>query len=240
MHIFYKEDLSQQTVTLSEEESKHCVKVLRMVEGDVVTLTDGTGKQVTAKITAAHAKKCVVEVIEEITHQPNKKYYLHLLVAPTKNAERTEWFVEKATELGIDEITFIETTNSERTKINMERCLKVAISAMKQSKQWYLPKINNLVLFDKLPQTDTLATLKYIAWCRANTEHTLVKMLSNKTPFEQTHIQIFIGPEGDFTEQEITKAQQYGYVPISLGNTILRTETAAVYVCAAIRAVLGE
>lgn len=239
MHIFYKEDLSQQTLILSEEESKHCVRVLRMVAGNVITLTDGAGKQVTAKVATAHPKQCVVEIIDTITHQPNKNYYLHLLVAPTKNAERTEWFIEKATELGINEITFIETTNSERAKINMERCLKVAISAMKQSKQWYLPKINNLVLFDKLPQNDSLVTLKYIAWCKAKHGHTIKKMLSNHIINHQIHVQIIIGPEGDFTEQEITKAQQNGYTPISLGNTILRTETAAVYVTSAIRALAG-
>jgi 16S rRNA (uracil1498-N3)-methyltransferase len=158
------------------------------------------------------------------------------VVAPTKNFDRMEWFIEKATEAGIDEITFVETANSERAKVNLERCEKIAVSAMKQSKQWYLPKINALQKFtDVIKQV--LPGDKLIAWCEVDSTALINQKISQLT---SNHITILIGPEGDFTEAEVKIAQQHHFIPISLGKTILRTETAALYACFTVKAILTK
>lgn len=238
MHVFFQPDLASDSLWLSEEESKHCIRVLRLQLGDHVYLADGRGVEAKATIAEANPKKCLLTINSRTQHQPNRNYYLHIAVAPTKSADRIEWFIEKATEAGIDEITFIETTNSERAKVNLERCQKVAISAMKQSKQWFLPKINPLVsLKNHLNVLDNHAinSLRYMAWCEQDQQQTLPFLVAQSLPFKQTEAHILIGPEGDFTQAEVQLAKQIQFKPVSLGASILRTETAALYACMAFK-----
>lgn len=236
MHVFYKEDIHQTPLVLDEEESKHCVRVLRMEIGAELYLADGKGQVARAVITDANPKKCVVAIQEIQTHPKSRNYKLHIAVAPTKNFDRMEWFIEKATECGIDEITFIETANSERNKINHERCLKIAISAMKQSKQWHLPIIHSIQKFNAFCSTLPADTLKLIAWCEIPQTEWLSRVVQHHMPHDLT---VLIGPEGDFTKNEVDTAIQAGCVPVSLGSTILRTETAALFACMSAKTILG-
>lgn len=239
MHVFYQTDLSQNQIVLSEDESKHCVRVLRLKKGDEVDLADGKGTHAKAVIVDDHPKKCVLQITQSTQHtqatSSGRNYYLHMVVAPTKNFDRMEWFIEKATEAGIDEITFIETENSERAKVNLERCEKIAISAMKQSKQWYLPKINALQKFTDVIKQDILGD-KFMAWCE--TDNTA--LINQQIKPTSNRITVLIGPEGDFTEAEVKLAQQHHFIPVSLGKTILRTETAALYACFTVKAILTK
>lgn len=237
MHISFQPDLSQDEITLSEEESKHCIRVLRMKSGDDLFLTDGKGMQCTGKITSEHPKHATIKIISRDQQERTRPYHLHIAISPTKNMERIEWFVEKATECGIDEISFIETSHTERVKVNMERVMKVAISAMKQSRQWYLPDIhpiNSLSDFIKdLPPLQKNES-RFIAWCENDKTISLNKIL-NTSPTE--NIMILIGPEGDFNAHEISLGQHHHFQPVSLGNSILRTETAGLYACMAVKAI---
>ncbi len=234
MHVFYQSDLSPEEICLSEEESKHCVRVLRLKVGDEVHLADGKGGHVLAAVKEDHPKRCLLRIVKRIHEPQPRSYYLHMMVAPTKNTERLEWFIEKATEAGIDKITFIETTNSERSKVNMERCKKIAISAMKQSKQWWLPEIVAPVKLESVLKSLETNTLKLIGWCNSDKSITLSSQVLKNA---ETIVDILIGPEGDFTPQEIEQAQKSGFIPVSLGANILRTETAALYACMAVKAI---
>jgi 16S rRNA (uracil1498-N3)-methyltransferase len=239
MHVFYQKDLSQNQIVLSEDESKHCVRVLRLKNDDEVDLADGKGTHAKAVIVDDHPKKCVLQITQSTLHtqvtSSGRNYYLHMLVAPTKNFDRMEWFIEKATEAGIDEITFIETENSERAKVNLERCEKIAVSAMKQSKQWFLPKINTLKKFTDVIKQE-LPGDKFMAWCETNN----TALINQQIKPTNNHINILIGPEGDFTQAEVQLAQQHHFIPVSLGKTILRSETAALYACFTVKAILTK
>lgn len=230
MQVFFQPDLTQHSVTLSEEESKHCIRVLRMNTGDRIHLADGKGGHAIAVITDNHPKKCVLEIVEREECTPLRSYSLHMMVAPAKNFDRMEWFIEKATEAGIDEITFIETRNSERSKVNLDRCEKIAISAMKQSKQWWLPKINPVVKFDQALAGLPADSLKLMAWCE-----TREPLLRDALDVTTRAVTLLIGPEGDFTADEVKLAATHGFKPVSLGKSILRTETAALYACMAVK-----
>lgn len=232
MHVFFQPHITDTFVTLSEDESKHCVRVLRMQKGDRVHLADGRGMHAVATISDDNPKKCVLEIVERTVVEKFHSYYLHIVIAPTKNFDRMEWFIEKATEAGIDEITFIETANSERSKINPERCEKIAISAMKQSKQWWLPKLNGIIQLKDVVSTAGQDTLKLVAWCEADQDSQLQKILPGNP---QTNITFLIGPEGDFTDKEIALTTASGFIPVSLGKSILRTETAALFACMAVK-----
>jgi 16S rRNA (uracil1498-N3)-methyltransferase len=235
MHVFYQPDLSSDEILLNEEESKHCIRVLRMKKGDEVHLADGKGTHAVATIAEDNPKKCLLNIqIRNLTSQI-RNYKLHIIVAPTKNFDRIEWFIEKAVEAGIDEISFIECENSERAKVNMERCEKIAISAMKQSKQWWLPKVNGVIKLNELIKSNIIEGSKFMAWCE--TDQT--KLLNHQIPLFHHQITILIGPEGDFTKEEVELATQAGFVPVSLGESILRTETAALYACMAVKALLS-
>lgn len=223
MQLFFNPDInsSDTTFTFDREESRHIVKVLRKKEGDVIYLTNGKGSLFTAEITFAADKKCVVEITDETTSEP-LPYYLHLAVAPTKMNDRYEWFLEKATEIGISEITPLICEHSERTVFKAERFEKILQSAMKQSLQYYLPKLNEPTSFKDFMNTAHDGAL-FIAHC----EETDKKLLKNELQPQQKTI-ILIGPEGDFSTKEIELALQQKYTPVSLGNTRLRTETAAI------------
>lgn len=217
---------------LNEDESLHCVKVLRHKVGDVIQVIDGKGTRAVGTIQAAHAKQCAVLLTEKETVAISRNYNLHIAIAPTKNMERIEWFVEKAVEIGIDEISFIKCKNSERTVVKDERVLKVAESAVKQSQQAYIPKLNPLVDFKDFVKSVN-ADVKLIAHCEKDVKEHLKKYIDGKKSYT-----VLIGPEGDFTKDEISLALSLNYQPVALGESRLRTETAGLYVCGAL-AVLG-
>lgn len=220
MHVFYTPDI-QTHPELPEEEAQHCIRVLRLNAGDEITLTDGRGNFYRAEITAATNKRCLVKVIETMPQDPLWQGHLHIAMAPTKNMDRNEWFAEKATEVGIDELTFLNCRFSERRVIKTERIEKILISAIKQSLKARLPKLNEMTDFDKFIAQD-FSGQKFIAHCYEG-EKPLLKEVAK--PGEDTLI--LIGPEGDFSEEEVAKAIGNGFKPISLGKSRLRTETAA-------------
>lgn len=228
MQLFYNPSLSETSneVLFEKEESRHMIKVLRMREGDRIKLTDGKGSFFEAEITQANPKGCSAKIL---IHQPQKplSYFLHLAVAPTKLNDRYEWFLEKATEIGISEITPIICDHSERKTIKMERYEKIIQSAMKQSLKSYLPVLNEPTSFKQfIEEQVSLQNSKYIAHCEENDKKSLKSVLA---PNQNTTI--LIGPEGDFSPQEITLAIKEGYIPVSLGTSRLRTETAAIVAC---------
>lgn len=237
MHIFFQSDLTQNEIFLNEEESKHCVRVLRMKKGDEVELIDGKGTSAIAKIIDDNPKRCLLKIINRKSQIVNRKYHLHIAIAPTKNFDRMEWFIEKAVEVGIDEISFIECKNSERVKVNMQRCEKVAISAMKQSKQFWLPKLNDVIPYGKIFDNSDLrnyaiSQFRFIAICETDIKQTLHHFIPSSPHLQK--ITIFIGPEGDFTKEEVELSIQNNFKTVSFGENRLRTETAALYACMAI------
>lgn len=227
MQLFYLENLNTDTFQFSEEESKHCIKVLRKKLGDPINLIDGKGTSAVAEIVSDNPKRCEGKILNRQFFPKNRNYQLHVGIAPTKSFDRMEWFIEKSIEIGIDEITFLETENSERSTINLERCEKIAISAIKQSKQYYLPTINPILSLSKFYQLhQNRAANKFIAWCEAPQTNNLFQAIQ---PHHSSNNILLIGPEGDFTSQEANQAMQSGFLPISMGSNILRTETAAIF-----------
>jgi len=224
MSLFYVPALSSGFV-LPEEESQHAVKVLRMQVGDTLTVVDGAGGFYKARITNPHPKHCAFEITDTILEYGKRNYRLHIAIAPTKNIERLEWFIEKATEIGIDEITPIVCRFSERKVIKAERLEKIIVSAAKQSVKAYFPKLNPLCTFDELIKT-CQASQKFIAHCYEEDKRLLQTEIQ---PSED--VLILIGPEGDFSKEEVQKALSLGFIPVSLGNSRLRTETAGVVAC---------
>lgn len=225
MHISFLPDIINGERTLSESESKHLIRVLRKKNDDLFQIIDGIGGVYTVKITDDNPKQCAFEIVSQVDNYLQKNYNLHIAIAPTKNNDRLEWFLEKATEIGIDTITPIICDHSERTKIKDERLHKIIISAMKQSKQAYLPKLNPLVSFEKFIEDADGNASKFIAHCEENKKETLFHQqdLSNAI--------ILIGPEGDFSKNEIETAIKSDFKPVSLGESRLRTETAGIVAC---------
>jgi 16S rRNA (uracil1498-N3)-methyltransferase len=204
---------------LNPEESFHCAKVLRQKAGEAVELIDGKGNFYEGQLTRIHEKQCEAEITSGPFIQQSRPYQLHLAIAPTKNIDRTEWMLEKAVEIGIDEVSFIRCRNSERTVLKHDRMQKIAESAVKQSKQALIPVINDLRKFDEL--LETKADLKLIAYC-GDAEKSELRRLS----FDGKKVLILIGPEGDFSREELVAALSKGFQVVSLGNSRLRTETA--------------
>lgn len=212
---------------LNEDESLHCVKVLRHKVGDVIQVIDGNGTRAIGKIEAAHAKQCAVSLTEKEVVTQSRNYKLHIAIAPTKNIERIEWFVEKAVEIGIDEISFIKCKNSERTVIKDDRLKKVAEAAVKQSQQAFIPKLNSLVDYKEFIKNNT-SDVKLIAHCEKESKQHIKQYVTTNKSFT-----ILIGPEGDFTKDEIALALSNSYLPVALGESRLRTETAGLFTCGA-------
>lgn len=225
MHIFYTPDLSGNSYTLDETESKHCVRVLRLEQGDKIILVDGRGGMFTAEIVEANPKRCAVKVIKSEVNSGQRNFSVHIAIAPTKNIERIEWFLEKATEIGIDRITPLLCRFSERKEIKNDRMEKVMISAMKQSLKARLPQLDSLTKFNDFI-AQPFNGQKFIAHCDDQHRDLLKKMIA-----PQQKYLILIGPEGDFSAEEIEKALQAGFQPVSLGESRLRTETAGVVAC---------
>ncbi|QRM90093.1 16S rRNA (uracil(1498)-N(3))-methyltransferase [Lacinutrix sp. WUR7] len=226
MQLFYNPDITENTTEFSfnKEESKHIVKVLRKSVDQTLQITNGNGWLFTAQIIVADIKNCVVHIMDKKL-QAKKNYNLHLAVAPTKMNDRYEWFLEKATEIGIDSITPIICDHSERKIIKPERFEKIIQSATKQSLNCYLPKLNPAIAFKDFIKQDFSGNL-FIAHC----EETDRKSLKNELKAKQD-ITILIGPEGDFSVKEIEQALQSHFIPVTLGETRLRTETAAIVAC---------
>ena len=225
MQLFFTPDIEphHQTFMLSEEESKHAIRVLRLSEGAKIHLIDGRGGLYETEIIDPHVKRTTLRVLSVQTNYGKSTYEIHMAVAPTKNIDRIEWFLEKATEIGLSSYTPVICEHSERKDVKVERLEKVAIAAMKQSLKAYLPKINPAISFSKfldLYNDDTFS--KGIAHC-IDTE----KKYINATFIAGGKYLLLIGPEGDFSEKEISQAIDAGFIPLSLGEARLRTETAA-------------
>lgn len=225
MNLFYTPDVSGEFYELSEEESKHCSKVLRLQAGDLVYLIDGRGGFYTAKITSPHPKRTGLQITEIRRDYGKRNHYLHIAIAPTKNIERLEWFLEKATEIGIDEITPIICERSERKEIKPERLNKVITSAVKQSIKAYHPVLNDAVKFKSFISANRTEQ-KFIAHCIEDQKASL----KDKVDVNGQYL-ILIGPEGDFSPSEISAAKDEGFIPVTLGESRLRTETAALEAC---------
>ncbi|WP_158829693.1 16S rRNA (uracil(1498)-N(3))-methyltransferase [Mucilaginibacter lacusdianchii] len=228
MQIFYTPDINPQAAvyTLTEEESKHAVRVLRLAAQDIIQLVDGRGGFYTARILEAHPKKTQLQITEVQQQYGKRDHYLHIAVAPTKNIERLEWFLEKATEIGIDEISLILCQRSERKEAKTDRLNKIITSAVKQSLKAYHPQLNSLTPFSKMVQSYHEGQ-KFIAHCLPGKDKV---SLASQLELQGSCL-ILIGPEGDFTEKEIAEALQNGFKPITLGESRLRTETAALEAC---------
>lgn len=229
MYLFYTPNILT-SHCLSEEESGHCVRVLRYRMGDEILLTDGLGTTYTARITNPHPKHCEFEVIGQERQERSHSFHLHIAIAPTKNIERLEWMVEKCTEIGVDEITPLLCRFSERKALRIDRLEKIMLSAAKQSLTPYLPKLHELTDFqsfmlqcagDAYVDTD-----KFVAHCYKEEKHLLKDLI-----VRGRDVLVLIGPEGDFSEREVEMALATGFKAVSLGNSRLRTETAGVVAC---------
>jgi 16S rRNA (uracil1498-N3)-methyltransferase len=231
MHQFYIPELVQtdKSITFNEDESKHACKVLRLKNGELIWILNGQGLSCEAEIIESHPKRCQVE-IKSSSFEEKSPYHIHVAIAPTKNIDRLEWFIEKTTELGITEISLFFSKNSERKNVKIDRIEKILVSAMKQSQRKYLPKLN---IFDSLNDFFEAYKTGAIAHCHSGNKMNL----KNHLQINQNY-PILIGPEGDFTSQEVEKALNIGFDPITLGKNRLRTETAGLYACMLAKTIL--
>ncbi len=225
MQLFYVTGIEGNACVLGEEESWHCVRVLRLNVGALIDITDGLGKFYQGRLAKVHHKGCLVEIVKVTAREHRRPWRLHVAMAPTKNIERFEWFLEKATEIGVDEIGILLCEHSERKVVKQQRLEKVLVAAMKQSLKCWLPKLNepvNFKNFVKQPFTGQ----KMIAWCETGLESELPDLYQ-----KGSDVLVLIGPEGDFSKAEVDLALQSGFIPVSLGDSRLRTETAGIVCC---------
>lgn len=225
--MFYSPDILVRQ-ELPAEEAAHCARVLRMTEGEHIQITDGCGNFYEAELTLVSPKRCLFRILTQETPLPLWKGHLHIAMAPTKNMDRVEWFAEKATEIGFDELTFLNCRFSERKVVKNERVDKILVSAVKQSLKPVKPVLNEMVDFARFVRQER-AGQKFIAHCYDDLgdEKPLLKQVV--MPGEDALV--MIGPEGDFSREEVQLAIQCGFKPISLGRSRLRTETAALVAC---------
>jgi 16S rRNA (uracil1498-N3)-methyltransferase len=230
VHRFYIPSISGDTCKLSEEESKHCIRVLRLAQNDTVEITDGKGNRFNALIEDAHPKACVLRITEH-RKEDAPSWELLIAIAPTKNIARMEWLVEKLTEIGFTKLIPIECHTSERTVLKTERLKKIAIEAMKQSGRVYLPEIEELTSFeDLINKSNLFKGAKFIPHCNNSDRRTLSSMYKRGE-----NALLLIGPEGDFTKEEIQLALENGFIPLNLNEHTLRTETAALVAAIAVK-----
>ncbi|HXK82297.1 MAG TPA: 16S rRNA (uracil(1498)-N(3))-methyltransferase [Bacteroidales bacterium] len=223
MQWFYSESKELNgNITLSYSESHHCTRVLRMQNGNNLVCTDGKGNYYECEIIDINPRSTVLKVLKHEKDFGKRPYTLHIAIAPTKNNVRMEWFLEKSTEIGITEVTPILCTHSERKVIKPDRFRRVIESAMKQSQQTYLPKLNEMISFEQFVNNN-ISGKKYIAYCEE-----IPAIHLNKTLCTDSEILVMIGPEGDFSKEEVKLATENGFIPVGLGNTRLRTETAGI------------
>lgn len=226
MQLFYAPEICPPDHTLNEEESKHCIRVLRLACGDELHLTDGRGTLYRCRIVTADPRRCRVEVVDSVSEFERLPYRLTMAVAPTKNADRFEWFLEKATEVGVTEFIPLETAHSERHVFKPERASKVITAAMKQSLKAYRPHLQGLTSFDAFVR-EPFAGRRLIAHC-GPAQSPAGKCYLADTLRAHEDVQILIGPEGDFSPAEVALALEHGFEEITLGSQRLRTETAAI------------
>ena len=237
MHRFYCPDIAD-TLTLGEEDSKHCVKVLRMAEGDTIEVVDGNGTLYTCRIAMAHPKRCAVEVVDSAKQLPHWGCRITLAIAPTKNLDRIEWLVEKCVEMGIDRIIPLRCHNSERTVLKTERLKKIMVSAMKQSLKATLPQLDEMTPIEQVID-QAGSGIRCIAYCDALLPRE--ERFSLVTAYKPGQdVTVLIGPEGDFSPEEVAMAREAGFVPVTLGESRLRTETAGLMAVAWIHALLAK
>ena len=233
MRLFYQPDIGDGDNFLDAEESSHCVKVLRLKQGDPIHVTNGKGTRYTCRLTKADPRKCLFEIVEK-TFEPPKTYFVHIAIAPTKSLDRLEWFVEKSVELGVDKISPILCQQSERKTLRTDRLKRKAISAMKQSLKSRVPEISELMplasLLDHSAENE-----KYIAYLDDLPRPHLI----NSAKKDQQYL-VLIGPEGDFSSEEVVSATRLGFEPVSLGKNRLRTETAGIAACHILNLVNGS
>lgn len=231
MHRFYCPDIAD-TLTLGEEDSKHCVKVLRMAEGDTIEVVDGNGTLYTCRITMAHPKRCAVEVLEQELQVPHWGHRIVLGIAPTKNLDRIEWLVEKCVEMGIDRIIPLRCHNSERTVLKTERLKKIMVSAMKQSLKATLPQLDEMKSIEQV-LNEPFDGVRCIAYCDPMLPREQRQTLAQAYELDRD-VMVLVGPEGDFSPEEVEASRAAGFLPVTLGQSRLRTETAGLMAVAAI------
>lgn len=227
--LFYCPDI-EKCAELPQDEALHIVRVLRLKEGDPLWLTDGKGHSFQAQITQANAKHCTVDITSRADVEKPWAGWLHVAMAPTKNMDRTEWMVEKTVEIGIDCITFLDCDFSERRQIRTDRLEKIAVSAMKQSHKMWKPQINGMTRFNHFVTKEHEGP-KFIAHCYDEADiqgSAQGKPLLQHVLSSHSSALVCIGPEGDFSIDEVNAAIHHGFIPVSLGTSRLRTETAAV------------
>ncbi len=224
MQLFFSPDIDPTTreFTFDKNESRHIIRVLRKGDGDIVHITNGQGTLFEGEIIVPNDKRCTVQIVHHTTFTKSWNYYLHIAIAPTKNNDRFEWFLEKATEIGIDEITPIICDHSERKVVKMDRLEKIVHAAAKQSLKYHFPKLNPPASFKQLINSNHEGNL-FIAHCEETKKHSL-----NSEVVKKLKTTILIGPEGDFSTSEIEAALGNNYIPVSLGSSRLRTETAGI------------
>jgi 16S rRNA (uracil1498-N3)-methyltransferase len=226
MQLFYTPDIKADNYCLNEEETYHCTRVLRLKAGDTINLTDGKGNLVAAILQNTDKKGAMLKISEIIPEFGKRNYRLHIAIAPTKNIDRFEWFLEKATEIGIDEITPLTCEHSERTAIKPDRLEKIIIAAMKQSLKAYKPILNPIENINKFLDKNFNDFQTFIAICEGDNRQLLKKVYN---PFKNALV--LIGPEGDFSTNEVNRTAKTGFIPVSLGESRLRTETAGLVAC---------
>ncbi len=223
MNLFFGIPSGDGIASLTEEESGHCIRVLRKKSGDIIFFTDGEGNYYHGSILSADPKKCTIAISETTKDFGKKNYSLHVAIAPTKNLDRFEWFLEKATEIGIDTITPVICSHSERRVLKTERLKKILLSAMKQSLKAYLPEMREAIALEDFIRQENTGQ-KFICLGAADLS------LKNELKRGSSYI-LLVGPEGDFTEPEIASATKNNFIPVNMGASRLRSETAGVVVC---------
>ena len=223
MFHFYFENLESDFIALPPEESKHCIKSLRLKNGDSIIAVNGKGMVCEAEITEVSLKTCTLKIISRRRVAPSKTQ-LHIAVAPTKNPDRIEWFVEKAVEIGIEKITILHTERSERSRVQIERLKRISIAAIKQCQGFFIPEIKENTFSNLMEESKSFSVEKWIPHCEQGEKKQLADVLQ-----DSQNALILIGPEGDFSSAEISTAMEHGFLPVALGNQRLRTETAAIY-----------
>jgi 16S rRNA (uracil1498-N3)-methyltransferase len=226
MQIFYAPGINGDSYILDEKESKHCIRVLRMVKGTAVKLIDGRGSLYEGHVSDPDPKKCLITISDVKPNFEKRNYRLNLAISPLKNPERFEWFIEKSVEIGVDEITPLICKNTEKKTVKFDRIENIIISAMKQSLKALKPVLNEPVNFERFISSSSDATMM-IAHCRYDIERSGI----SEVYIKGNNAVIMIGPEGDFSEEEILAATKAGFTAVHLGTSRLRTETAGIAAC---------